>query len=89
MDPEFEPSYCNRIITYAEMGQHDMAEQMFYLAQQIDEECPLCYYNIGNSLASRTVQEGRPLLASHGGTGADAPPDQLPHRPGLLVRRGP
>jgi len=49
MNPEFEPSYCNRIITYTEMGNHEMAEQMFYLAQQINDACPLCFYNIGNS----------------------------------------
>ena len=53
LEPSFEPSYCNRIITYTEMGQHDLAEQMFYLAQQIDQNCALCYYNIGNSLFVR------------------------------------
>jgi len=47
--PDFEPCYCNRIITYTEMGNYDMAEQMFYLAQQINDACPLCFYNIGNS----------------------------------------
>ena len=51
--PDFEPAYCNRIITYAELGQHDKAEEMFYLARQVKEDCPLCYYNIGNSLFSR------------------------------------
>lgn len=50
LDPGFEPGYCNRIIAYTEMEQHDKAEQMFYLAQQIDPDCPLCFYNIGNSL---------------------------------------
>jgi tetratricopeptide (TPR) repeat protein len=49
IDPEFEPGYCNRIITYTEMGDYEMAEHMFYLAQQINENCPLCFYNIGNS----------------------------------------
>lgn len=53
LDPTYEPSYCNRIITYAEMGLHDKAELMFYLARQVKEECPLCYYNIGNSLYAR------------------------------------
>jgi len=52
-DPAYEPAYCNRIITYTEMAQHDKAELMFYLARQIKDECPLCYYNIGNSLYSR------------------------------------
>jgi tetratricopeptide (TPR) repeat protein len=56
-DPLFEPAYCNRIITYTEMEQHDKAEQMFYLAQQIHSDCPLCFYNIGNSLFSRGVYE--------------------------------
>jgi tetratricopeptide (TPR) repeat protein len=35
------------------MGLHDMAEQMFYLAQQIRPDCALCFYNIGNSLFAR------------------------------------
>ena len=53
LDPEFEPCYCNRIITYTEMDKHDKAEEMFYLAQQIKEDCPICFYNIGNSLFVR------------------------------------
>jgi len=46
------PCYCNRIITYTEMG-CTTSEQMFHLAQQISPDCALCYYNIGNSLYSR------------------------------------
>ncbi len=53
LDPAFEPGYCNRIITYAEMDLHDKAEHMFYLAQQINPDCAICFYNIGNSLFSR------------------------------------
>jgi len=53
IDPTFEPCYCNRIITYTEMDCHNTAEQMFYLAQQINPDCPICFYNIGNSLFSR------------------------------------
>ncbi len=53
MDPGFEPGYCNRIITYTEIDRHDLAEEMFYLAQQINPDCPICFYNIGNSLFSR------------------------------------
>jgi len=52
-DAEFEPAYCNRIIAYTEMGLHDRAEEMFYLAQQVNSGCALCYYNIGNSLFVR------------------------------------
>ncbi len=57
LDPLFEPAYCNRIITYTEMEHHEKAEQMFYLAQQIHSDCPLCFYNIGNSLFSRGFYE--------------------------------
>ena len=53
IEPDFEPSYCNRIITYSEMGLHEKAEEMFYLARQLKDHCPFCYYNIGNSLFSR------------------------------------
>ena len=53
IDPSFEPAYCNRIITYTEMDLHDKAEEMFYLAQQINPDCPICFYNIGNCLFSR------------------------------------
>ncbi|GAH82738.1 unnamed protein product, partial [marine sediment metagenome] len=53
LDPACESSYCNRIITYTEMGRHDQAELMFYLARQVADECPLCYYNMGNSLYAR------------------------------------
>lgn len=57
MDPAFEPAYCNRIIAYTEMEQHDKAEQMFYLAQQLNSDCPLCFYNIGNSLFTRGMYD--------------------------------
>ena len=53
LDHTYEPSYCNRIITYTEMAQHDKAELMFYLARQVKDECALCYYNMGNSLYAR------------------------------------
>jgi len=53
IDRDFEPSYCNRIATYAEMGDHETAELMFYLARNLKDACPVCSYNIGNSLYSR------------------------------------
>jgi len=53
IDSSFEPSYCSRILTYSEMGRHDKAEEMFYLARLYKDECPSCYYNMGCSLASR------------------------------------
>ena len=57
IDSTFEPAYCGRILTYAELGQHDRAEEMFYLARIYKEHCPNCYYNIGVSLAARKLYE--------------------------------
>lgn len=51
--PAFEPSYCNRIIAYTEIGDHEQAEMMFYLARQVKPVCPLCLYNISASLYER------------------------------------
>lgn len=51
--PDFEPAYCYRIRAYAEIGQHERAEEMFYLAQQIDDKCPNCFFALGASLFSR------------------------------------
>ncbi len=52
-DAEFEPSYCNRIRVYADLGNHQAAEEMFYTARLYRDQCPTCYYNIGLSLAAR------------------------------------
>jgi tetratricopeptide (TPR) repeat protein len=57
IDPNYEPAYCNRIITYTEFGQHDDAELMFYLARQIKDECPLCYFHIGMSFYNRKLYD--------------------------------
>jgi len=51
--PDFEPAYCHRIRGYAELGRHDRAEEMFYLAQDLHAECPHCFYYMGVSLAAR------------------------------------
>ena len=53
LDPFYEPSYCNRIVTYTQLGQHDDAELMFYLARQIVDECSLCFFNLGQSFYNR------------------------------------
>jgi tetratricopeptide (TPR) repeat protein len=57
LDATFEPSYCGRILAYSELGQHDKAEEMFYLARLYKEHCPVCYYNIGCSLADRGLYD--------------------------------
>jgi tetratricopeptide (TPR) repeat protein len=53
IDAAFEPGYCNRIVSYAEKGDHEKAEEMFFLARQYKEKCPICFYNIGHSLFAR------------------------------------
>lgn len=53
LDPHYEPSYCYRIAAYTQLGDHESAELMFYLAQQITEDCPLCYDHLALSLALR------------------------------------
>ncbi len=51
--PDFEPGYCHRINIYTELGRHAQAEEMFYLAQELDDSCPHCFFSIGISLAAR------------------------------------
>jgi tetratricopeptide (TPR) repeat protein len=57
LDSSFEPCYCNRIIAHAELGQHDLAEEMFFTARQYKEKCPVCFYNMGNSLFTRGLYD--------------------------------
>jgi len=51
--PDLEPAYCHRIGIYTELGRHDAAEEMFYLAQELDDYCPHCFFAIGGSLLAR------------------------------------
>jgi superkiller protein 3 len=53
LDATYEPAYCQRIAIYAEQGNHDKAEEMFYLARQYKERCPHCYFHIGESQYAR------------------------------------
>jgi tetratricopeptide (TPR) repeat protein len=57
LDSSFEPSYCGRILSYSELGNHEKAEEMFYLARLYKEHCPACYYNMGCSLAARGLYD--------------------------------
>ena len=79
LDGLFEPAYTNRILAYAELGDHDRAEQMFYLAQQVREDSPQAFYNVGRSLAARGLHDkavwcfNRTLTLDAGkGSGGDA-----------------
>lgn len=53
LDPAYEACYCNRIVSYAEKADHEKAEEMFFLARQYREHCPVCYYHMGSSLFAR------------------------------------
>ncbi len=53
IDPDCEQAYCHRIWAYRELGDHEMAEQMFYMARQITDECPTCLDQIARSLMAR------------------------------------
>ena len=55
--PDFEAAYCHRIAAYAELGLHDRAEEMFYLAQELDDCCPHCFFHIAVSLLTRGQTE--------------------------------
>lgn len=57
VDPDFEPGYCYRILAYADVGDHDQAELMFYLAQQVHDECPRCFDHLAQSLLERGETE--------------------------------
>jgi tetratricopeptide (TPR) repeat protein len=57
VDPTFEPSYCQRILTYTELGDHERAEEMFYLARLYKEHCPHCYHHMGVSLQERELYD--------------------------------
>ncbi len=56
-DSDFEPAYCNRISIYTLLGRHDQAEEMFYLSQELEPDCPHCFFHIGSSLATRGQTE--------------------------------
>ncbi len=53
IDPNFEPAYCHQIGVLASLNRHDEAEQTFYEARLLKEECPLCYANLGESFLAR------------------------------------
>ena len=52
-DPEQHACQCHRIAAHAQLGDHDQAELVFYIAQQEEPDCPVCFDHIGHSLAMR------------------------------------
>ncbi|MCC7406727.1 MAG: tetratricopeptide repeat protein [Phycisphaeraceae bacterium] len=48
-----EPAYCHLILAQAMLGRHELAEQAFYAARLVTEECPLCFEHVAVSLWAR------------------------------------
>lgn len=55
--PSYEPAYCNHVHLLVELGQHEAAEEVFYLARLANEHCPRCYFTIGLSMAAQGRHE--------------------------------
>ncbi len=53
LDPANESAYCPQVAALTMLGRHDEAEQVYYLARQIRDECPVCCANLGESLLQR------------------------------------
>jgi tetratricopeptide (TPR) repeat protein len=56
-DPSHEPAYCHRLLIHVELGEHDLAEEMFYTARLYKDHCPRCYDYMGRSLAARGMHK--------------------------------
>lgn len=52
-DPTQHACQCNRIAAHAQLDDHQQAELVFYLAQQDEPNCPVCFDHIAHSLAMR------------------------------------
>ncbi|QNN22595.1 tetratricopeptide repeat protein [Planctomycetales bacterium ZRK34] len=53
LDADHEASYCHRIGAYAQMGDHDQAEVMFYMACQVNEHSAHAHFALAGSLLDR------------------------------------
>lgn len=53
LEPAGVASFVHRIEAYAQLGQHDQAELMFYMAQQVDASSPEAYLALADSLLDR------------------------------------
>lgn len=49
--PDYEPALCYRIAAHTRLGQYELAEEMFYLAQQLTDACPNCFHHMAEALA--------------------------------------
>ena len=53
VEPKNVESFVNRIQAYARLGDHEQSEIMFYLAQQLDADCPDAFVELAESLLDR------------------------------------
>lgn len=57
LDPDFEPAYCQRILAYTQLGDHDKAEESFYMARLIVDQCPTCLDHLAESFVMRGMYD--------------------------------
>ncbi len=57
LSPEDSASFVHRIEAYAQMGDHDQAEVMFYMAQQVNPKDALAYATLADSLLDRGLHD--------------------------------
>lgn len=55
--PDDSASFVHRIAAYAELGDHDQAEVMFYMAQQVNPKDPMAYATLADSLLARGLHD--------------------------------
>jgi len=53
LDSDNEASFYHRISAYAQLGDHEQAELMFYMACQLNEHSPHAHFNLAGSLLDR------------------------------------
>ena len=57
LDPEDESSYVHRIEAYSQLGDHEQAEVMFYLAAQLEGDSAEAHFNMAGSLMARGLAD--------------------------------
>jgi tetratricopeptide (TPR) repeat protein len=57
LSPEESASFVHRIEAYAQLGDHDQAEVMFYMAQQVNPKDATAYATLADSLLDRGLHD--------------------------------
>lgn len=57
VDPQCLEAFVHRIEAFSRLGDHEQAEVMFYLAEQIEAHHPMALANLAQSLLSRGLNE--------------------------------